>query len=68
MPKKTMLNECHSCNNKRTVPGNCHIRCANPDPKMTGDKHGMEKGWFFYPGLFDPVWKTKMCTNYNCDL
>ena len=63
--KRTMQNECWSCKNRRCVPGDCHIRCANPDPKMIGDRDGIAGGWFFYPALFDPIWKTKMCTNFE---
>jgi hypothetical protein len=37
---------------------------VNPDKEMTGDPHGIKKGWFFYPLLFDPTWKTKKCSNF----
>jgi hypothetical protein len=47
------------------VPGNCHIACSNPDMHMTGNKHGIVNGWFFYPVLFDPIWMTKECSNYE---
>lgn len=49
---------CHKgCIHKRTVPGNCHVRCAYPDSSnVTGDPHGIKNGWFFYPFLFDPIW------------
>lgn len=60
-----MMDECYQCVNKRPVPGNCHIDCANPDPEMTGDPHGMKNGWFIYPFCFDPVWKTKDCVNFE---
>ena len=66
MPEKqNKMNECWSCQNKRTVSGNCHIKCANPDPDMTGNEHGKKNGWFYYPSCFDPVWKTKLCSNYD---
>ncbi len=55
--------ECYSCRFKKSVPGNSHISCSNPDPKMTGDSHGIKNGWFMYPVFFDPSWKTKMCSN-----
>ena len=61
--KLAMYNECWTCKHKRTVPGNCHIACANPDPKMTGEAHAIRQGWFMYPVLFDPTWKTKWCDN-----
>lgn len=57
--------ECYECIHKRNVPGNCHIQCNAPDPNMTGDPHGINKGWFMYPILFDPAWKTKVCVNFN---
>lgn len=56
---------CYECRHMRDVPGNCHIRCVNPDPNMTGSAHGIREGWFYYPMLFDPVWKTSICANYE---
>lgn len=63
--KKRMAVECYECKHKREVPGNCHIRCAKPDPSMTGNPHGIKHGWFYYPYLFDPVWKTSLCANFE---
>lgn len=60
-----MKTDCYQCVNMRKVPGNYHIRCANPDPNMTGHPHGIRMGWFIYPLLFDPVWMTKECSNYT---
>ena len=57
--------ECYECVYKRSVPGNTHIECANPDPEMTGDPHGIKEGWFMYPILFDPTWKTKKCYTFK---
>ena len=65
MADRTEINECYSCKHMYKVPGNTHIGCSNPDPNMTGRRHGIEKGWFFYPLLFDPVWKTKLCSNHE---
>ena len=65
MAKRNIHNECYYCAHNRPVPGNCHIECVKPDAKMTGDKHGIRKGWFMYPLLFDPVWKTRMCGNFK---
>ena len=64
MKERTVFNECWRCRNMREVPGNSHIACANPDSEMTGDKHGIKHGWFYYPLLFDPTWKTKLCSNF----
>lgn len=57
--------ECWCCEHKRSVAGNAHIRCANPDAFMLGDSHGIRSGWFFYPLLFDPIWKTRSCANLS---
>ncbi len=59
---------CYNCTHKRSVPGDAHIQCINPDPLMTGSRHGIEEGWFIYPILFDPVWMTKKCTNFSRQL
>jgi len=56
---------CWTCVNRRNIPGNCHISCAKPDPKMTANEHGIQNGWFYYPFNFDPVWMTKDCSNYE---
>ena len=62
---RTIRNECYSCQHRSEVAGNAHIRCLNPDATMTGDPHGIRNGWFLYPFLFDPTWKTKLCENYT---
>lgn len=58
------ISECYSCIHRREVPGHCHIKCVEPDAMMTGDPHGIRNGWFMYPLLFDPTWKSKLCDNY----
>lgn len=60
-----MMDECYTCKHLREVPGNSHIKCAKPDPNMHGNQHGIRKGWFNYPTLFDPAWKKKECCNYE---
>ena len=62
---RNKMNECYQCEYKRSVPGNAHIRCSMPDPDMKGDPHGIKNGWFFYPELYDPVWKTVDCANFE---
>lgn len=57
-----MITECYTCIHARSLPGNTHIACVKLDPLMTGDAHGVMNGWFFYPYLFDPTWKTRLCT------
>lgn len=58
-------NNCRQCAHMRDVPGNCHIECVKPDAEMTGNSHGIRKGWFMYPLLFDPVWMTAKCRNFQ---
>jgi hypothetical protein len=60
-----MMNECYQCVHCENVPGDAHIRCESPDPDMTGNPHGIRRGWFHYPYVFDPVWKTKDCANFK---
>jgi len=62
---RELKTQCSKCVNRGTVPGNCHIACKDPDPNMKGDPHGIRNGWFFYPFLFDPIWRTKECANYK---
>jgi len=59
------MNECWYCKHKQKVLGNAHIKCNKPDKNMTGKPHGIRSGWFFYPSLFDPVWKEKKCDNFE---
>ena len=57
--------KCHSCKNKRLVPGNTHISCSKPYLETKGDPHGIKNGWFYYPILFDPVWMITECKNFE---
>ena len=69
-PRETqerIMSECHHCANRRAVPGDCHIGCARPDAAMVGNPHGIRKGWFMYPLVFDPVWKMRLCGNFQSD-
>jgi len=63
--ERTMRNECWRCKNRGEVPGSAHISCKKPDKEMTGVPHGIKSGWFYYPECFDPVWKTKDCSNFQ---
>lgn len=60
-----LVTKCCECIHRQSVPGDTHTRCAAPDPRMKGDPHGIEKGWFFYPLNFDPIWRTRECVNYT---
>ena len=59
------VDDCYKCKNRSPIPGDCHSKCEKPDPDMTGDKWGIQNGWFGYPYNFDPVWKTKDCANFE---
>ena len=63
--KQMVMNQCRNCAHMRTVPGNCHIKCAKPDDTMKGHPRGHEMGWWMYPYLFDPTWNTTICKNYE---
>ena len=67
MPKeeRNIETECWNCKHRQNIPGDCHITCDKPDPKMTGVIYGIREGWFNYPWNFDPIWKTKLCTNFE---
>lgn len=58
-----MLN-CHGCKYKQSIPGDAHVQCINPDENVTGNSHGIQNGWFFYPLNFDPIWGSG-CTNFE---
>ena len=47
---------CFKCVHRRNVPGDAHIRCNNHQAKVSGDPHGIRKGWFMWPLNFDPTW------------
>jgi hypothetical protein len=48
--------DCYQCEWRRPLPGDCHSRCLNINASVEGHPHGIEKGWFFWPYNFDPVW------------
>lgn len=63
-PTGQYAQECDQCIHRREVPGNAHIACGKPCPRMSGDRHGIANGWFMYPTLFDPTWRTSDCANF----
>jgi len=65
MTERNKQDECYSCVNRRSIPGDAHSLCVKPDPTMTGNPHGVRSGWFLYPLNFDPVWKEKLCKTYE---
>ena len=59
--------DCYTCEYKREIAGDCHIRCAHPTPRdinIVGHETGIRGGWFFYPYNFDVVW-LKNCDGYK---
>lgn len=57
-----MHNKCDICKFKRNIPGDTHISCVNPDPRI---KLSYCKRWFMYPINFDPVWMPFDCNNFQ---
>ena len=60
-----LINDCYQCMYKRSIPGDCHLSCSNPDFTITGNEHGITQGWFFYPFNYDPIWMTSKCHNFS---
>lgn len=60
-----IMDDCYQCKYRRDVPGDTHSSCTMPDVEMTGSEHGINNGWFIYPLSFDPIWKTKECSNFK---
>lgn len=63
--KRDKMSECFQCIHRRSIPGDAHTRCVNPDPSMKGNPHAVAEGWFMYPFNFDPTWKMKDCSNFE---
>ena len=58
---------CNGCAYRRDIPGDCHSRCAfdwkqlPTDVPKTDSTRAIERGWFFFPFNFDPVWGPDEC-------
>lgn len=67
--KLTVTNQCYTCEHRRTIPGDCHTRCAAPwakgDDIPRGDPVGVKNGWWWFPFNFDPTWHTDWCERYT---
>lgn len=59
--------ECWNCTHRRQLVSSAHILCGKPDPKMRGNTYGIRNGWFYYPISFQPIWKEKLCDNFEPD-
>ena len=62
---RSMTGECYRCRYRRDLRWTTDITCTKPDPDMTGVQHGIDHGWFNYPANFDPVWKARLCRNFE---
>jgi hypothetical protein len=64
--KRNPETECWTCVHRMSLPGsNGRIRCLQPDSQMTGDPIAMRGKGFLYPLVFDPLFKTRLCRNYE---
>lgn len=63
--EKRMMRECYECVHRGKVFYSAHSQCGKPDAEMTGNQHGINSGWFMYPMNYDPIWKTKLCSNFE---
>ena len=57
--------ECYGCEHVRSIPGDAHIACVNPDPHLRFHEQGIRNGWANYPINFDPIWKLDLCANHT---
>ena len=62
---------CAKCKYRTEVIGDAHIQCQAPNvfdfvhAIMAGaNPHGVKKGWFYWPFLFDPVWGPEGCLGF----
>ena len=55
---------CYKCKYRGDIPGDAHSCCKNANAKVSGHKHGIKNGWFFWPFNFDPVWLVS-CTGFE---
>lgn len=56
--------DCYKCVHRLTVPGSCHSRCNNKNAIVVGNQHGINRGWFYWPINFDPVW-LQQCNGFS---
>jgi hypothetical protein len=58
--------DCYKCVHRLSVPGDAHSRCNNISASVSGNPHGIKKGWFIWPLNFDPVW-LESCDGFSDD-
>ena len=47
---------CYLCAHRNSIPGDRHSSCSATTAKVTGNPHGIRRGWFYWPFNFDPTW------------
>lgn len=58
--------ECWSCVHRIPIPKtDGMIRCDAPDTRMLGEWKAIREGRFYYPLLFDPIHKTRLCRHWE---
>jgi hypothetical protein len=59
--------DCYKCKNSCDITGDAHKSCSHPLAMLLGEyamtklnieynEHAREKGWFYWPYSFDPIW------------
>ena len=49
--------KCKKCVYSRSIPGDAHISCSRKAARAFNvNEGGVEKGYFFFPFNFDPIW------------
>lgn len=61
---------CYQCIHRGSVPGDTHSLCklnwaTSFHPPPQGSEHGKEKGWWFFPFNFDPIWMIGECKAFD---
>lgn len=64
MSTETEKPDCYKCVHRLPIPGDSHTRCNNHEAKVSGNKHGISRGWFVWPLNFDPVW-LQSCSGFS---
>ncbi len=66
MKQVTERPNCYECAHRRGVPGDAHSRCNNQDAAVSGNRIGIQGGWFMWPANFDPTWLVS-CDGFKRD-